>query len=77
MAAAPGPELHAFPAVELAWNSEAGKVYHVQWTPSLAQPQWQNLGPAVPGTGGVLSVFDSTRQQPRGFYRLEVVQHPP
>jgi hypothetical protein len=73
----PGPELHAFTVVDLTWSSEAGRVYEVQWTPSLNQPHWENVGPHVTGTGTVLSVFGSTRRYPHGFYRLQVAQYPP
>jgi len=69
-----GPELRAFTAIELTWTSEANKVYQIQWTRSIDQPDWQNLGPAVAGTGQNLSIFDSTKLHPRGFYRLRIVQ---
>ncbi len=72
-AAVPGPELHAFTAIELVWPSEAGTRYRVQWTPSIGTPQWVNLDPVVSGTGGEVSLFDSTREHPRGFYRVEIV----
>lgn len=68
-----GPELHAFTAIELTWASETNKVYQVQWTPWIEQPHWKNVGPAVKGTGTVLSIFDSTRQHAKAFYRIDVV----
>jgi hypothetical protein len=70
----PGPELHAFPAIELCWASETNKLYQVQWTPSLTQPQWLNLQPAVAPTGTNASIFDSTREHSQGFYRVQVLQ---
>jgi hypothetical protein len=69
-----GPELHAFTAIELSWPSEANRLYQVHWTPSLDSPQWVNLGPVVSGSGANLSVFDSTRMHPQGFYRVQIVQ---
>lgn len=69
-----GPEVRAFTAIELSWASETNKVYRIQWTPSLAQPQWSNLQPIVLGTGTNMSVFDSTRGHPRGFYRVQIVR---
>lgn len=69
----PGAELHAFTAIEIVWPSEVGHLYQVQWTPSLDQPQWTNLGRAVSGSGGDLSVFDSTRAHPQGFYRVQIL----
>jgi hypothetical protein len=72
-AAVPGPELRAFTAIELVWPSEAKRVYQVQWTPSLDQPEWQNIGPSFIGWGGSMSFFDSTRTHPKGFYRVQVL----
>jgi len=74
MAATTGPELHAFTAIELSWSSETNTLYRIQWTPSLDPPQWSTLEPIVSGTGTIVSVFDSTRQHPRGFYRVRIVQ---
>lgn len=68
------PELRAFTAVELSWSSETNNLYQVQWTVSLERPQWVNLGSRVRGTGTNLSIFDSTRVRPQGFYRVQVVQ---
>jgi hypothetical protein len=68
-----GPELHAFTAIELVWPSEANHLYQVQWTPSLDQPQWVEVGPGVPGSGTNVSLFDSTRTHPQGFYRVQIV----
>jgi hypothetical protein len=67
-------ELKASTAVELTWSSELDRVYQPQWTDSVDEPQWRNLGPVVRGTGGMMSIFDSTRQHPRAFYRLLIVQ---
>lgn len=68
------PELRASTAIELIWVSEMDRVYQPQWTASVEEPHWTNLGPAVRGTGTALSIFDSTREHPRAFYRLQVVQ---
>lgn len=68
-----GPELHAFTAIELSWWSETNKLYRVEWTGSLDQPQWENLEPVVSGTGTNVSLFDSTRVHPSGFYRVQAV----
>jgi len=73
-AASIGPELKAFTAIELSWLSETSKLYRIQWTLSLAQPEWQNLEPIVSGTGTNVSVFDSTREHPQGYYRVQIVQ---
>jgi len=74
VAATAGPELHAFTAIELSWASETNKVYQVQCAPSIEKARWENVGPAVKGTGSVLSIFDSTRRHSQTFYRVAVVQ---
>lgn len=68
------PALLASTAIELSWASELHRVYQPQWTASAEKPEWSNLGPPVQGTGSVLSIFDSTREHPRAFYRLQVVR---
>lgn len=68
------PELRTSTAIELTWASDLGRVYQPQWSGSLEEPHWQNLGPPVQGTGATVSTFDSTREHPRAFYRLQVVQ---
>jgi hypothetical protein len=67
-------EIRAFTAIELVWPSEPNQVYQVEWTPSLNPPQWANLGSLVSGSGAELSMFDSTRMHPQGFYRVRIVQ---
>jgi hypothetical protein len=67
-------QIHAFTAIELVWPSEPSRVYQVQWTPSLKPPEWANLGPVISGSGSELSIFDSTRMHPQGFYRVQIVQ---
>lgn len=68
-----GPELQVFTAIELVWPSEVNHLYQVQWTSSLDPQQWVDFGPAVNGTGTSVSVFDSTRVHPQGFYRVQVL----
>jgi hypothetical protein len=73
-AALPQPELHISTAIELTWLSQTNTIYEVQWTPSLDRPEWVSLGPRVLGTGTNISLFDSTRHRPHGFYRIQVMQ---
>ena len=70
----PGPEIHAYAAIEVSWPSENDRSYQVQWASSLDSPQWSNLGPVMAGAGAELSLFDSTRSHPQGFYRVQIVQ---
>jgi hypothetical protein len=67
------PDLYIFTAIELVWPSETNHLYQVQWTPSMDPPQWVNFGPVISGSGNNVSVFDSTRIHPQGFYRVEIV----
>jgi hypothetical protein len=69
-----GPEVQAFNAIEISWPSETNRRYQVQWTSSLDQPQWADFGPVISGSGTEISVFDSTRTHPRGFYRVQIVR---
>jgi hypothetical protein len=73
-ASMPGPALQAFSAIELSWPTEASKSYRAQWTASLDRPQWLDLEPLVMATGTNVSIFDSTREHPRGFYRVQIAQ---
>lgn len=57
-------------AAEIGWLSETNIQYQVQWSSEVAPTVWQNLGNPVAGTGSNISVFDSTRSQPRKFYRV-------
>lgn len=66
-------ELHLFTAIELVWHAEAHRRYQVQWTESLAPFQWLDVGPVMLGLGDEMSVFDSTRTHPQGFYRVRIV----
>ncbi len=61
---------HIWTAVEVGWDSQAGVQYQVQWSSEAAPAQWQNWGDPVVGTGAAMSVFDSTRNGPRKFYRV-------
>jgi hypothetical protein len=73
-ATATGPTLHAFTAIELSWSSETNRLYQIEWTPSLDHPEWITLEPVVSGTGTNVSLFDSTKERPHGFYRVRTLQ---
>lgn len=65
-----GLNLYIDHAIEIWWPSATGVVYQVQWTPEAAPTNWQNCGPPVAGTGSTNSVFDSTRDKGKRFYRV-------
>jgi hypothetical protein len=67
-------ELRAYTAIEISWPSENNHSYQLQWSASLDSPQWASLGPVIPGSGVEMSIFDSTRTHPQGFYRVRIVQ---
>ena len=61
-------------AVEIGWNSEAGKQYQVQWADEVDSAFWYDLGEPLEGTGEMMSVFDSVRASgPQKFYRIKVL----
>ena len=60
-----------YTAVEIAWNSEIGKTYVVEWSSDLSAGSWFPLSSAIPGTGSEMGYLDSIRGNPQGFYRVE------
>jgi len=63
-----------WPAVEVGWTSVTNRVYQVQWTSQLNPNVWIGLGPPIRGNGSTNSVLDSTRDQPKKFYRVLTVE---
>ena len=57
-------------AVEIAWPSNTGTTYQVQWTDTLESENWYDIAPPVQGNGMLNSVFDGTKGGPRRFYRV-------
>jgi hypothetical protein len=53
----------------LSFQTEPGKTYTVQYTDTLAPPNWQNL-PGIAGNGAVESVTNSAPNVTQRFYRL-------
>ena len=58
-------------AVELVWQAESGVRYQVQYSDDGVT--WENLGEAVEGEGGVVSVFQPARDPAHRLYRLQTV----
>ena len=52
-----------------SFQTEPGKTYLVQYTDTLAPPNWQNL-PSVPGNGSTASVSNSATGSVHRYYRL-------
>ncbi|HLH54423.1 MAG TPA: protease pro-enzyme activation domain-containing protein [Verrucomicrobiae bacterium] len=59
-------------ACKLGWQSAAGTRYQVQYSTTLAQGNWANLGSPITGSGGVLTITDSGSGSGHRFYRLTV-----
>jgi hypothetical protein len=64
-------------SVTLAWQSQPGIVYRVQWKNSLADSNWTSLGPDIVGDGSVLRWTDdgsltATLPAAARFYRIAV-----
>ena len=58
------------PQPRIAWLSQAGVNYQVQFTTDLSQPNWKPFGQSISGTGGVVSFTDSTATGSQRFYRI-------
>ena len=55
----------------LSFATESGFLYQLQYKDSLTDPNWNNLGSALEGTGTIRSVSDPATASKR-FYRLQV-----
>jgi hypothetical protein len=60
----------ASPAVSITFPSEAGLSYLLEYKTFLDDPTWTPLSPAVPGTGGVMTLQDTNPPANSRYYRL-------
>jgi hypothetical protein len=68
-----GPNaIEIFTAAEVAFNTQLGTTYQIQGVSSLSGG-WQNIGPAVVGTGTTMSYVTPTRPGVQQFYRVVIV----
>ena len=58
--------------LHLTFPTLAGKRYQVQSASSLSSPSWQNVGAALPGTGGNVSTTYEASGTSQKFYRVLV-----
>jgi hypothetical protein len=58
--------------IQMSWSTENGRRYQVQYTESLSQPNWQNLGPVREGTGASLTLEEPIAATQR-YYRILIV----
>lgn len=61
--------VNIYTAVELEWDSKAGKTYQVQTSPDFKS--WSNFESPIAGTGQKLYRLYSTRDPARRFYRVQ------
>jgi hypothetical protein len=54
---------------EISFTTRSGRSYVVEYTGALGVANWQGL-PAVPGTGGTVSVIDPAAGEQQRFYRV-------
>jgi hypothetical protein len=63
-----------YTAAEMLFYTEPNKTYQLQKITDLGTGTWVNVGTPVPGNGGMLQHFISTRDTERGFFRVIEVQ---
>ncbi|MGA2660465.1 MAG: choice-of-anchor tandem repeat GloVer-containing protein [Verrucomicrobiota bacterium] len=56
--------------VALTWSTVATQSYQVQYTSSLAQTNWNNLGSPLTAASGTLAVTDIAPSDPQRWYRI-------
>ncbi len=56
--------------LNMAWSTEAGGKYQLQFSSDLSSSNWTNLNPILTAAGATLSTTDPVANGPRRFYRL-------
>ena len=56
--------------VSLSFTSVAGLNYTLEYKNTLLDASWTPILPAVPGTGGILTLLDNSPAIPSRFYRI-------
>lgn len=57
-------------AVDIEWSSATSKSYQVQFSESMVNPVWSNLGSVYVGTGSNIYHMDVIRSMPLRYYRV-------
>jgi hypothetical protein len=60
----------ASPAVSISFTSDPALSYMLEYKTLLDDPTWTRLSPAVPGTGGVMTLQDTNPPANSRYYRL-------
>ena len=66
--------MSSWTAIEVGWTSQTNKLYQVQWTALPNTNEWFNLGDPIRGNGNTNALLDSTRFDPKKFYRVITVE---
>lgn len=61
--------IHAFPAIEMEFLTQASKVYYIQASPNLTT--WTNYDGPIVGDGGVCKKLYPGRPHEKLFFRVE------
>ncbi len=67
-------EVEIYVAVEVRWKSELGRMYQVLRAFEATPDEYTPVGDPLPGTGDFISVFETTRDKPKAFYKVEILQ---
>ncbi|HWD18992.1 MAG TPA: lamin tail domain-containing protein [Verrucomicrobiae bacterium] len=57
----------------MGWTGMPGQTYQIQSTTNLAEPDWQPVGAAIPGTGAAVTATNGVSNAGQQFYRLEIL----
>ena len=60
----------AGPEVSITFASQPGSNYRLEYKHILDDPAWTPLSPAVPGTGGLMTLQDTNTSADSRYYRL-------
>ncbi len=61
----------ARPQVSISFTSQLGTNYLLEYKHFLGDPAWTPLSPAVPGTGGLMTLQHTNTSADSGYYRLQ------
>lgn len=56
----------------ISWQSESNVVYRVQWSITLAEDDWHDVGNAVTGNGQEMFLYDAAYDADMKAYRIVV-----
>jgi hypothetical protein len=58
--------------VVISWTAVSGSTYQLQTRTNVASGSWSNVGNALPGINGTLSVTNPMAPASRLFYRMQI-----